>query len=60
MSTTAQLILFGYVAFGVVTAIIADRKNRNVIGWGILGFLFGVFALVICAVLPRRQPSGMY
>ncbi len=54
------MILFGYVAFGVVTAIIADRKNRNVIGWGILGFLFGVFALVICAVLPRRQPSGMY
>lgn len=32
---------------------VAKDKNRNAVVWGILGLLFGIFALVIVALLPK-------
>lgn len=46
-------------AFGAVTGTLAGHRNRNALLWGCLGFLFGVIALLVCFLLPRRGASGM-
>lgn len=42
---------------GITVAMIAGSKNRNVIGWFLLGFLFGPFAFII-AFLPKVETSN--
>jgi hypothetical protein len=37
---------------GVTCAIIADSRGRSVPGWLVLGFLLGVFGLILVIVLP--------
>lgn len=39
------------VLFAVLCSRIADRKGRSVGGWAVLGFIFGVFALIVVACL---------
>lgn len=40
------------------TAIVASSKGRSPFGWLILGALFGIFALILVAALPRKgNPS---
>jgi hypothetical protein len=40
---------------GVAAALIASRKGRSVVGWGILGLIFSVIAVIVVAVLPKRN-----
>jgi hypothetical protein len=47
-------VLF-WIIFAVLTAIVANNKNRNTVGWFILGFLFGIFALIVVALLPSLE-----
>ena len=42
-----------WVLGGVATAWIASRKGRSVVGWGILGLIFSVIAVIVVAVLPK-------
>lgn len=52
-----ELMLVGGVFFGVLCAFIAGQKNRSMLGWGLGGLLFGVFALIFLAfarALPER------
>lgn len=58
MSTTQQAFLFGAALTGAVTGTLAGHRNRNALAWGLLGFAFGLLALLVCVLLPRRQPSG--
>jgi hypothetical protein len=44
-----------WIIFAVLTALIANNKKRNVAGWLVLGFLFGLISLVIVAVLPSLE-----
>lgn len=44
--------------FAALCAMIAARKGRFAIGWAVLGLLFGIFALIVVAVLPSRQATG--
>jgi hypothetical protein len=37
---------------GVIGGIVANHKGRNVAGWSILCFLFGIFPLIVLAFLP--------
>lgn len=37
---------------GLVCAVIANLKNRNVFGWFCLGVLFSVFAAIVLMLLP--------
>ena len=48
----------GFVAclvLGAATAWVAQRKNRNTVIWAMLGFMFGVIALGVCALFPRQS-----
>jgi len=49
--------LFILFCFALVTAIVAYIRGRNVVGWFILGFLFGFFPLIILFAL-KRLPRG--
>lgn len=49
-----ELLLF-WILFAVCCGILANNKNRNVVGWAIGGFFFGIFALLIIACLPKLE-----
>ena len=36
-------------------AVIASNKGRGKVLWGILGFLFTIIALIVIAILPRKD-----
>lgn len=45
--------------FAFLTAGMAKRRGRDGAVWGILGFLFGIFAMLILLVLGKTQsPAG--
>lgn len=46
-----------WIVFAVATALIADAKNRNVIGWFVLSIVIGAFATIIVACLPRLDKT---
>jgi hypothetical protein len=43
------------VGCAVASAMIAKRKGYNEIGFGLLGFFFSIFALILILVLPDRS-----
>lgn len=46
-----------WVIFAVMAAVVAGAKDRSVFGWLLLGFVFGVFALLLVAALPSLRPA---
>lgn len=53
--------LLFWFAFAVMTAIVASSKGRSSLGWLILGVFFGLFALILVAVMPairRVDPNA--
>ena len=53
----------GFVAclvLGAATAWVAQRKNRNAVIWAMLGFMFGVIALGVCALFPRQGSDAAW
>lgn len=51
------ILLFQAVAFAVLSGIVASNKNREPLGWGILGFLFGLFGFVAALVVEEVEPE---
>lgn len=49
-----MVFLFIWVAFAVVSALAAGSRGRSFLGWFVLGFLFGPFALVAVLVMAPR------
>lgn len=47
------------IVFGVIAALIARSKGRNIFGWFVAGLFVGPFAL-ISAVLPAKPREGMF
>jgi len=43
---------------GVVCALLAGPKNRSVLGWFIGGCLFGLFAILAIAIVPKLEEEG--
>lgn len=58
---TAVFILTLMVGFAILSAIVASNKNRSVLGWALIGFLFTLFgflaALVVSEVEENEQSS---
>ncbi|PZU23807.1 MAG: hypothetical protein DI589_05930 [Shinella sp.] len=53
--------LMGFVLLwlicGIVTAIIAANKGRSGIGWLIIGFILGIFGIILIACMPSLKPQ---
>ena len=47
------------LVFGVVAAIAAHDKGRNLLGWFLAGFFLGPFGLAVL-MLPARPLRGKY
>ena len=47
-------LLFIWLLFGIVTAVVASNKGRNGCGWFIIGFLLGPFGLILSLVVPKN------
>jgi len=56
---TGVVLLLGAV-FAVACGLVAKNKNRSLVLWAVLGFLFGFIPLIIIAVLKRKEPGLPY
>lgn len=53
-----MIVLFGiWVLCIICTSMIAAAKGYNGFLWGLLGFFFGIFALIVAAVMPSKNPQ---
>lgn len=41
-----SIAIYFWLAFGVITAVVAFNKGRSVVGWFVIGALFGPFGLL--------------
>ena len=48
-------VLIWSIIFGIVCGYIANEKGRSAGTWAILGFFFGLIALLIIVCLPDRN-----
>src|SRR5437870_8948934 len=51
------VLLVPAVVFAVICGFLANSKGTSVALWAVLGFLFGLIALIILAFL-KKQPSA--
>ncbi|PCI78581.1 hypothetical protein COB21_00390 [Candidatus Aerophobetes bacterium] len=51
------IFLIAYATFAFFASELAKKKNRPVLFWATMGFLFGVFALIVLAFLSRNKAA---
>lgn len=51
-------IFFVWLVFAVLAAVVAGSKGRSAFGWLLLGCVFGIFALIAVALMPKLAPAG--
>ena len=51
------LVIITYGLAFLILSIVADRKNRNSLGWGLIGGLFFPCSLIYLAFLPGLCPK---
>lgn len=47
-----------WIAFAVLSAIVASNKNRSVLGWALIGLLFSVFGFLAALVVSEVEKEG--
>ncbi|MBI2933511.1 MAG: hypothetical protein HYY16_17860 [Planctomycetes bacterium] len=52
----ANTLVIG-VVLGALTALLADRKNRSVLGWGLAGFFLWFLPILVLAFLSAECPQ---
>ena len=50
--------LFWFIFCPVFCGVVASNKNRNVVGWVLMGLLFGIFSFIWILILPTVQPPA--
>ncbi|MYC97211.1 MAG: zinc ribbon domain-containing protein [Caldilineaceae bacterium SB0661_bin_32] len=50
-------LLAWFVLFPILSGIIASKKGRSVVGWVLLGLLFGIFSFLVLIFLPENRPA---
>lgn len=50
-----ELILVVSVICAIICAVMAEPRGRNKIGWALGGFFFGIFAILILAVVGKTN-----
>jgi hypothetical protein len=53
--TSTILLLIGYTLMGYATSKYASYKEKNPKTWFLLGFLFGVFAMLALFIIPKKS-----
>lgn len=48
-------VVIGMVIAGTLCAVVAKHKGRSVVGWFVLGAVFGLIPLIIVACLPSKR-----
>ena len=48
-------IIFIWILVGLWAAYIAKNRNRSQVGWAIAGMIFGLFAVLLVALLPSIE-----
>lgn len=51
------VLLAQAITFAVLSAIIASNKNRDPAGWGILGFIFGLFGFIAAIAVGEAEQN---
>lgn len=51
------VLLIQAAAFAVLSGIVASNKNRDPAGWGIIGFLFGLFGFIAAVAVSEVEPN---
>lgn len=46
-------LLFIWLLFGIITAVVASNKGRSGFGWFLIGVLFGPFGLILALVISK-------
>jgi hypothetical protein len=53
------MLIICLILFAIGCAISASNKNRNVVGWFIVGILLGPFGLIYILLLnPKEEPTN--
>ena len=52
------ILLVQAVAFAILSGIVASNKNRDPFGWGIIGFLFGIFGFIAAIAVGDGETEG--
>ena len=52
------MLIFIWIAFGVVTALAAQARGRSFLAWLVLGCIFGVFALIAVLVMENLNENA--
>ena len=47
--------IFIWILLGLWAASIAKNRNRSQVGWAIAGMIFGLFAILLVALLPSIE-----
>ncbi|MDE0630487.1 MAG: hypothetical protein OXH73_03195 [Caldilineaceae bacterium] len=50
-------LLAWFVLFPILSGIIASKKGRSVVGWVLLGLLFGIFSFLVLIFLPENRQA---
>jgi hypothetical protein len=45
------ILVFQAVSFAILSGIVASNKKRDPFGWGVIGFLFGIFGFLAAIVV---------
>src|SRR5438093_9421867 len=56
-SINPSIFLIGGIVMAVICGLIAKSKGRSVALWAVLGFFFGLIALIVIALLKKQQPA---
>jgi hypothetical protein len=53
-----EIALF-WLAFVILTTVVASSKGRSTIGWFLLSLFFGIFALILVALFPSLKKDPL-
>lgn len=53
-----EIILFIGIVGAILNALLASARGREPWLWGLIGFLFGIFSLLVLAVMPNLKNSA--
>lgn len=51
------LLFLSWILLGALCSRIARQRNRHSGGWFVIGFILGVFGIILLFILPKKKPK---